>query len=428
MKKNLFVGFIALTALTVTSCTNDEVVEAIPQKQAIEFGTYLGRDAQSRGTELTSANIADFGVFAYYTGQEYWTPIIPKTPAPNAEEGEENATTSAPSWTPNFMYNQQVSATRNDGNITWSYSPLKYWPTTKNDKITFFAYAPYAKDNNGISSNSLNNATGIPTVKYTITKANLLTQADFVADVLYDETKNNQTDANPGVNADAVEFVLAHELTRVNILAKLDRNAFDGGNTDRTKVNVKKIEVFGTDFYSEGVYTFATSEDGVGSWGSKVTGNDLDITDLMNVSQPSAEKNNGTYFGGYTISGILVPTEAAVSLFKSGEYLFLIPANGTTGLAANHDINLRVYYDIVTADGSLAEGHSVTPAIKEIPLCVGELKQGTAYNYTLIFGLNKITLSATVDNWATGSDDENVNWTDDDMETTPATPEEGGNE
>ena len=35
MKKNLFVGFIAMTALTVTSCTNDEVVEAIPQKQAI---------------------------------------------------------------------------------------------------------------------------------------------------------------------------------------------------------------------------------------------------------------------------------------------------------------------------------------------------------------------------------------------------------
>ena len=69
MKKNLFVGLIAMTALTVTSCTNDEVVEAIPQKQAIEFGTYLGRDAQARAVVTNDGNLADFGVFAFYTGQ-----------------------------------------------------------------------------------------------------------------------------------------------------------------------------------------------------------------------------------------------------------------------------------------------------------------------------------------------------------------------
>ena len=41
MKKNFFVGFIALTALTVTSCSNDDVVMQSPEvNKAIEFGTY----------------------------------------------------------------------------------------------------------------------------------------------------------------------------------------------------------------------------------------------------------------------------------------------------------------------------------------------------------------------------------------------------
>ena len=50
MKKNFYVGLIALTALTVTSCSNDDVVMQSPEvNKAIEFGTYVGRDAVSRG-------------------------------------------------------------------------------------------------------------------------------------------------------------------------------------------------------------------------------------------------------------------------------------------------------------------------------------------------------------------------------------------
>ena len=74
MKKNFYLGFIALTALTVTSCSNDDVVMQSPDvNKAIEFGTYLGRDAQSRGTIMNGAALmaenAGFGVLAYYTNK-----------------------------------------------------------------------------------------------------------------------------------------------------------------------------------------------------------------------------------------------------------------------------------------------------------------------------------------------------------------------
>lgn len=78
MKQNYFIGLIACAALTMTGCSNDEI--NVPQQSqgnnAIEFSTYLGRNAQgSRGTETNDASIKNeenggFGVLAYYTKQD----------------------------------------------------------------------------------------------------------------------------------------------------------------------------------------------------------------------------------------------------------------------------------------------------------------------------------------------------------------------
>ena len=118
MKKNFLLGFIAFAALTVTSCTNDEVNEMIPQGKAIEFNSYLGRDAQARATELNSTGLktTGFGVYAYlHMGTADYS-------------------------SPNFMENIQVS-----GN-NWGYGDAKYWPTEDAAKIDFLAYAPYDGD------------------------------------------------------------------------------------------------------------------------------------------------------------------------------------------------------------------------------------------------------------------------------------------
>ena len=63
---------LALAAMTMVGCSNDEVVNDYSQDNAIQFGTYVGRDASSRAIVIDNAKLATdgFGVFAYYTKQE----------------------------------------------------------------------------------------------------------------------------------------------------------------------------------------------------------------------------------------------------------------------------------------------------------------------------------------------------------------------
>lgn len=407
MKKSIYLGVIALATLSMTSCSKDDVVESVPQQHAIEFGTYLGHDVQSRGVELNNNNFNEFGVFAFYTGQTTW----------------QNYAATA---TPNFMYNQSVNRTAKTDPDTgwddWTYSPKKYWPTTKNDKITFFAYAPMAydetdEDDNGISV-SANTANGTPVVTYEITNDNLDNLGDFVADALIDETRTGGDGNDIDDESKTVSFTLLHELTRVGIKAKLSADAYDDTATDaanKTIVNIKSIKFIPADeFCNKADYTFASKNDSEavspttevrGTWSNFSNENNeaLDIANLLNVSTTHD-------YGNYKTHGVILMNTTAVNIFKTSEYLFLIPHGGLSGISAGGKVKMEVAYDIVTVDSKLSAGHSVTPATKIIELPKGLLKQGTAYTLTLIFGLNEIILEASVDSWVTDTDDANVDW------------------
>lgn len=418
MKKNYFLGLIALTALSVTSCTNDEVVEAMPQKQAIEFGTYLGRDAQSRGLVLNEAvTFNQFAVTAFYTGKKQWGSYTDKVP--------------------NFMWNQPVNLTVEGNSAVWSYSPLKYWPTTQGDMISFFAYAPMPIDGNGIQV-SAKNYDGTPTVTYSITEANLLTRADFVADALINQTRTGNNGTTIDSDNRTVSFKLNHELTRLSLTAQLDRDAWsDESNSNKTKINIKSINIIANSsagsFYSSGTYTYASTNDVVdnpdtqdneaitnrGSWTCSRATTDMNLANILNTATPDSDD-----LGGYVTSGILISGNKAanaedsyvpVTLFKTNNssqqyYLFLLPPNGETGLATAGDIKMRIAYDIVTVDGNLKDGHSYTPAEKIIEFPQYSLKQGVAYNFALTFGLNEIKLSASVADWGNETGESNVDW------------------
>jgi len=166
MKKNLFI--IAAATLAFAACTSDELKVNTDQQQVAEeydggvrFDTYVS--TSTNGTTRTSLDghyagygkyateelqAGGFGVFAqYYSGDTKYASLANDKDLPSY----------------NFMYNQLV--TYNDGN--WSYTPLLYWPneTRKSsadngktdeqtgntataphlDRVSFFAYAPYAK-------------------------------------------------------------------------------------------------------------------------------------------------------------------------------------------------------------------------------------------------------------------------------------------
>lgn len=381
MKQNYFIGLIACAALTMTGCSNDEI--NVPQQSqgnnAIEFSTYIGRNAQgSRSTETNTDSIkkSGFGVLAYYTEQKNF--------------GNNNK--------PNFMWNQKVTYS----NSAWSYTPVKYWPTKVGDKVSFFAYAPYVEggDANGIVL-SKNNATGAPTATITLPDDPAKT-IDFVAAV----QMNDSATANKNVS-----FTLLHEMTRVNVQAKLDKSVYNTSDPKHKTFVVIKNVTFNNkgQFYKSGTYTFSTDNKKRGKWTTtdKATAYSLDLNkvmkkDTIKVTGAKDKSGSGDYQKGE--AGIKLVNTDPIPLFKDDQYLFLIPvANLTDGKAT-----ATIEYDIVTEDSELAVGYSCTNAIKTVKLPAGTLQQGKSYNYTFIINLDEIVLDATVEQWDETAPDSNI--------------------
>lgn len=386
MKKMLFMGIVASAAIAMTGCSSDEtVLTPSAQGNAIEFGTYLGRDAQMRGTVMDNDALKNMGVYASYT------------------VGENNvaAAWDATKSTPNFMFNQKVEKiTSQNGETpttTWSYSPLKYWPTTNDHKISFFAYAPYADGTIVKEDVADNSKAGAPTLTVTL-PTDLTKMVDFVAGVQMNKTHTND-------NA-AVKFTLKHELTRVGIQAKVSENVWADGDKNKTKVVITDIQLDGLtggQFYQSGVYTFPTSESAVGTW-SNLTAR-TEAFDL-NTLQTKDKYKVGT---GYDKSGIILEGTTAKSLFTADQYLFLIPAS-TTGLTTENTVTIT--YDIVTTDAALDGGCSVTHAVKTVKIPANTLKQGTAYTLTFTINVDEVKLDAAVSGWDTATGDVTVDYKD----------------
>ena len=182
--------FAACATMMFAACSSDDNIAAdqvlpgqTPENGAVVLDAYMGRATTRAGKpgDLDNAvmrgagnAIGDgFGVFAYYTNNNDYDQLA----------------------IPNFMWNQKVkakfaSAAAEAAFQYWEYSPLKYWPneygnnaiSDDNDKVTFFAYAPYVdvetsgklsatdiaagKDKWGITSMTRNVTAGDPIIKY----------------------------------------------------------------------------------------------------------------------------------------------------------------------------------------------------------------------------------------------------------------------
>lgn len=175
MNKKVYL-FAAVAAL-FAACSNNDGAESAEKAQAqaqaqqiaVGFDAYLGRATTRAVTDKTALENSGFGVFAYYTDNDDY-------------DGQQ---------IPNFMWNQKVST------ASWTYEPVKYWPNEygenaiaeETDRISFFAYGPYAdaltasgKVNGatkGIIGFTRNNYAGDPLVKYVV-DVNPATSLDLV--------------------------------------------------------------------------------------------------------------------------------------------------------------------------------------------------------------------------------------------------------
>ncbi|MGN0057095.1 MAG: fimbrillin family protein [Phocaeicola plebeius] len=386
MRKNLYLGLIACAALTMTGCSNDEVSYDSPKQEAhaIQFSTYLGKNVQGRGTINDDAALQNsgFGVTAFYTGQTTWT---------------------TPSKAPDFMYNQEVKY-----NTGWAYSPVKYWPTMKNDKISFFAYAPYSTGNtNGITLPGKSEASTPTSLTFTVNDA-ASGMIDFVAAQAIDKM---QKDAAAG-GQEAVSFAFKHELSRLALKVKTSENLTTGSH-----VVLKKAELIADGYTKSATYTFAnttTTADVAtrGSWSNQTAmTTDYDLASIINFTAKDSEEGTTTTIGNKEYSErVREITGTEEALFTTNQYLFLIPstdANGA-GLTAN-TASIKFYYDIVTEDSKLNQTYSITEAEKQVFLPAGILKQGEAYNVTFTFNMDQIKVSGNITEWSSETNGGNVN-------------------
>lgn len=398
MRKNLYLGLIACAALTMTGCSNDEISydSSKQEAQAIQFDTYLGKNVQGRGTVLTSGegrNLTNFGVFAAYSGQADFT-------STNKMD---------------FMHNQLVSysESESESTSTWTYDPLKYWPTMKGDKISFFAYAPHSVNGQAHSciTPSGNAKENVPTLTVEYPE-DLKNMVDLVADV-----KMNQTKA--GVTEDKIAFTLKHETTRVSISANVSEEVYNSTNDHKkTKVVIKSIDLKAngddSNFYGSGTYTFASTNDATGTWSGTPQVTNLSLASILNT----VEQNIGNDGYKYTTSGVVLDGTSNTNLFKTNEYLFLVPASAASagGLSENKAV-ATIQYDIVTEDNNLEKGYSLTEATKVVYLPKETLKQGTAYTFLFTIKVNEIKVSSIINTWTEpgNTDDQDVPYTPDDV-------------
>ena len=222
MKKKLFLGLLAAAAVTFTACQKDEVINEVPQDQAIGFGTYVGRDAQTKASvtnidAMKDANYAGFGVFAYYTGSADY-------PVSN--------TTIAPA----FMTNVKVWFDTSLDPNAWNYANLKFWPGTT-DKISFFAYAPY--QGTGITNLPSILTKSDPTITFAVQD-----EVENQIDLLYAEPVKDEY-YNKNSNGGTVSFNFKHALSRIGFKVKTSGTHY--------RVNIKTITISGK-FYTGGVF------------------------------------------------------------------------------------------------------------------------------------------------------------------------------
>ena len=404
MKKVLFLAAVA--ALTLASCAKIAPVEVPEEDVAIGFSAYSGNAVTKAGTagEMTTTALqnAGFGVFAYQTTGNY-------------------AGTTAP----NFMYNTKVSTS------SWTYSPIKYWPNQiqagdtdsqpatayQADKVSFFAYGPYAAatastgavtgDNTkGITAVTTNAATGDPKVTFKATTA-LDDQVDLIWAVSNGTTwtnvagtTNTPTSGKPYLNLQkpaigtAIHFYFKHALAQINLKAVAAYNQTSAGGTAQNgvKITIKSVELTVPGMYEQGVLNLNNTAANTPLWESSTGSADLVLTvDGNNIATDL--KDGGAVAAASQPAGV---TASEQDVIVDGKYFTVIPKTGTT------TVNVKITYYVTTDDADLKDGFSRVENVIQKSVDFANLNAGTKNTIKMVLGISEVKFEAEVSDWTDG--------------------------
>lgn len=329
MYKKFFMGIAALAALTLVSCSSDDLnslSDNSSKNEAISFDGYLGRSAVAvngtRGSVLTKdalqKSTEGFGVFGNY----------------NSTGGQK--------FGANLFNNQQVKYKAS----AWTYSPLKFWPTQGH--IDFLAYAPY--DSKYADKVSEDNQ-----------KLEFTVNSDITAqkDLLWANNAVDQTKDNISTTGNKVKFHFYHALSRLGYTVKLYGNGDYSSN--KTTFTVDKITLAGSSdgktknaFYKKGTIDLALANEAQNLWNAETSDANKQNFDL--VSNQPLDKNG----------------------INSGEnYLFVIPQD----FSGADELYVYVEYTINYGGETGSVKNTVYKKLTT------NFKQGKAYMLNLTIGL-----------------------------------------
>ena len=374
--RNLF-GWLAMTAMLVgTGCSTDEVVNDYSPNNAIQFGTYVGRNPESRAAATTLETLKDanwgFGVYAHYK-------------VSNGTAG----------LTPNFMNNQKETW----NTAAWEYNPVKYWPNNTGDEITFWAYAPWNTNNTSTEATA-------PSFK-------VADGTDYVAAQSVTKSKSNVDDVN-----DKVKFNFLHVMSKVGfkveaIIDELEHAPSQGQSTtngttdeesdeankgfDTAETNIVVTEVSLTGKLDvAGTYTWNADETAWKLVSTDGTGSKTHSLGITNFKTTDYYGYDSSVSPALTLNGQLA-TEEKVQLNNENSYLMLVPQVV--------DINITVKYSVITRDENLKAGYSKV----DNEISSGDFnftfEKGKAYNFVLHLGLTSVKLEAEkINDWENATD------------------------
>lgn len=353
MNKKFFMGIAAMAALTLVSCSSDDLdslSDNSSKNEAISFDGYLGRSAVavngSRGSEVKIGDLqtsADgFGVFGNYNtgGQEFGA---------------------------NLFNNQQVKYSSTDKK--WTYSPLRFWPTQGH--IDFLAYAPYDRQYDNIVTKDNQKLT------FTV-DSNIENQKDLLYANAVGQTKDNISSAG-----NKVKFQFAHALSKLGYKVKLS-----GDYSSNATFNLTKITLAGSPdgatkaFYTSGKIDLSKANTASDLWSGYAT-----------------DRQNFDWFSGTsTVTGTVLkhPNENRA---ENKDYLFVIPQKFKTG---TDKLYVIVTYTITYKNDT--QNPITNTVYKQLS---NDFEQGKAYMINLTIG-RPIEFDADVTDWITDGTNPNT--------------------
>lgn len=361
MDKKFVMGIAAMAALTLVSCSSDDLdsfSDNSSKNEAISFDGYLGRSAVAvngtRGSvvDLNALKISSesdkkgFGVFGYYNSS-----VTDHSSAPEQ------------SFDANLFNNEQVTCPK-DG-ADWSYTPLKYWPAQGH--IDFLAYAPYGAGT-ALKKTTETESKNTSCIDFTVSE----TIANQI-DLLWANAENMTKDKLSSTEKNKVTFKFAHALSRLGYKVKLNKAVSESEAT----ITLKRITLAGSDdekkgaFYKTGTIDLSkTSSDGL--W-----------------TNQSSDKQNFNLSSSKTLNNAVKDAEIKNS---DNEYLFVIPQKFKTG---SDQLYVIVEYTIEYKTGSAKP----TVSYKVSQQLQYDFEQGKAYTINLTIGLTPIEFNADVTGW-----------------------------